>query len=562
MILPALIFLGLAICGAVLGCWLQRRAQLRRAKLVQAQKRDTAAAAHARLNAENASAAKSRFLATVSHEVRTPLAGILGMADLLAATGLSGEQAAYAQAIRSCGTALSCLIDDILDFSKIEAGKLELQAAPFDLVTLVEGVVELLAPRAQGKGLEIAALIAPEIQTQLVGDAARLRQILINLIGNSVKFTALGGVGLEVTVAAGRLEFHVRDTGCGVPEARREVIFEEFEQADAMVAQHSGGTGLGLAIARRIAAAMGGTLELARTGVGGSDFCCSVPLRVATGDAEACLPPLPAPRRVLLVMAQAIFEAPFLAARLEALGMAAVVETGTGAALARIAGLPPPDVVIVDCALGQAATQLLVEAARAAGAGRVLVLFSPFERRAFGQSLANGAQGWLVKPLRTQSLLACLNGIAPSPHAQPATNAVPAATGQAILLAEDNDINALVATRQLERLGATVIHARDGLSALALARRALLGESAGFDLILMDLHMPGMDGRDVTRALRRLEAELARPPMRIVALTADAQDGDGHANRDAGFDDCLVKPVDFDRLAQVVAGTAAIRQRA
>ncbi len=249
------------------------------------------AAAAARDKAEAASLAKSRFLATVSHEIRTPLNGILGLAQLLAMTRLGAEQASYVEAIGDCSRSLAQLIDDILDFSKIEAGKLDLRREPFALAPLVEGVVELLAPRAQGKNLEIASLIAANAPAELAGDAARLRQVLVNLIGNAVNFTQVGGVGVRVAPdGAGGLLFEIEDTGPGIPAAARESIFEEFEQGDASATRPHGGAGLGLAISRRLVERMGGKLEIARTSPQGTTFAFTLARR------PRAPPPIP-PRR-------------------------------------------------------------------------------------------------------------------------------------------------------------------------------------------------------------------------------------------------------------------------
>jgi signal transduction histidine kinase len=235
--------------------------------------------AAARERAEAASEAKSRFLATVSHEIRTPLNGILGLAELLRDAGLNAEQLSYVDAIRTSGIALASLIEEILDFSKIEAGKLKLSQERFDLPALVEGVVELIAPRAQGKGLEIAAAIAQEVRQWVVGGADRLRQVLLNLAGNGVKFTERGGVGISISLQPGdRVLFAVADTGPGIAEHRQNAIFEDFEQADGSTTRRHEGTGLGLAISKRIVERMGGTLALHCPPRGGAVFSFAVSL--------------------------------------------------------------------------------------------------------------------------------------------------------------------------------------------------------------------------------------------------------------------------------------------
>ena len=510
-------------------------------------------AAAARDRAEAASEAKSRFLATMSHELRTPLNGILGMADLLRQAALSPENVSYVEAIHSSGAALIALIDQILDLSRMEAGRLDLAVEPVDLPRLVEGVVELLAPRAQSKGLEIAASIDAAIPRLVRADAMRLRQVLLNLAGNAVKFTERGGVCVAVERRADDgLRFAVVDTGPGVSAERREAIFEDFEQGDGASARRFAGAGLGLAISRQLVALMGGALRLEDNPGGGSVFGFTILLPPCEDAAPGPDPrPLGLAGRRALIVADSPFEAPAIAMRLAEAGATVARAEGLESGLAALAKGHPPDLVIVDCALGPEATNRLAEAARAAGALKSLVLFSPFERRAFGQAALKGFDGWLVKPVRARSLHERLQAEFPARQTSEPVEAR-AMRARRALVAEDNDINALIAEKALRRLGFDVVRARDGEEALRLAAPSGADSPPAFDLILMDLRMPGIDGLEATRRLRRLEAAAGRHPTPIVALTANGVAEERRACGPGGFDAFLVKPFDFDDLAATI----------
>ena len=560
----AMIALALALAAAVARA--RRQTEMRAARIAAENEtlRDELwrlkEATDARDRAEAASEAKSRFLTTMSHEIRTPISGILGLADLLRESSLNPENASYVEAIRSSGSALIALIDEILDLAKIEAGRFDLVVDTVDLRRLAEGVVELLAPRAQSKGVEIACSFSAAAPRFVRTDGQRLRQVLTNLAGNAVKFTDRGGVCVAVERDGdGAARFSVIDTGPGVPADRREAIFDSFEQGDGSHARRFEGAGLGLSISRELVRLMGGDLALADNPDGGSIFSFAVrwpecgaiePL----GAAQETRRRAPEGTRALII-ADSPFEAEAIAARLNEAGVSVERARALASGLEALSGPQKPDVVIVDCALGPEATNRLAEAAREAGVGRSLVLFSPFERRAFGQTALKGFDGWLVKPVRARSLFERVTGDFPT--AAPASRPVTSPFRRA-LVAEDNDINALITQKALRRLGFEVVRANNGEEALRLASPIAPLESRPFDIVLMDLRMPGLDGYEATRRLRRLEAACGWSPTPIVALTANAFDERRGSPSAAGFDAFLLKPVEFGALARTVERVCAV----